>query len=190
MILSIVNSIGTSGGMLWRYRKILAAVTHVELAKRYSGSAFGKIWLVLNPFLLLSIYLFVYLVIFKMRFTGFSELDYTLYVFTGLVPFIGMNEAITGGASSLRQNMHLVKNVMLPIDMIPVRTVLVSMVGEIVSILIVLALILCNHDISWRLIFLPIVVTLQILFLIGCVFVLSALVVVLPDVSFTYWIQA
>lgn len=183
MILTLTRAVRNSGGMLWRYRNVLAAVTSVELAKRYSGSAFGKIWLVLNPILLLSIYLFVYLVVFKVRFPGFSELDYTLYVFTGLVPYIGMSESITGGALSLRQNMHLVKNVMLPIDMIPVRTVLVSMVGEIVSILLVLVLILGNYDIGWHLIFLPVVVALQILFLLGCVFVLSALVVALPDIA-------
>ena len=48
-----------------------------------------------------------------------------------------LSEAITSGAVSLRQNMHLVKNVMLPVDLVPVRTVLVSLVGEVVSILIV-----------------------------------------------------
>jgi lipopolysaccharide transport system permease protein len=183
MILRMSRAAGRMLLMIWSYRRVLVAVTRVELAKRYSGSAFGKAWLVINPLLLLSIYLFVYLVVFKVRFPGFSEFDYTLYVFAGLVPYIGMSESITSGAVSLRQNMHLVKNVMLPVDLVPVRTVLVSLVGEVVSILIVALLISGNSDIGPRLLLLPIVIGLQILFLLGCVFILSALVVALPDIA-------
>ena len=83
-------------------------------------------WLFLQPALLLSVYLFVYLVVFKVRFPGFSRLDYVLYVFCGLVPFLGIIEAITLGAVSIKQNIHLVKNVMLPIELVPVRAVLVG----------------------------------------------------------------
>lgn len=183
MIFRFARATWAMAEMIVAYRRILAAVTGVELAKRYSGSAFGKTWLVVYPLLLLGIYLFVYLIVFKVRFPGFSELDYTLYVFAGLVPYIGMSEAITSGAVSIRQNIHLVKNVMLPIDLIPVRAVFISMVGEMTSIIIVLALVLWNQDLTWRIGFLPIVVGLQVLFLIGCVLVLSALVVALPDIS-------
>jgi lipopolysaccharide transport system permease protein len=183
MIVRMSRAAGRMLEMMWSYRRVLAAVTRVELAKRYSGSVFGKAWLIINPFLLLSIYLFVYLVVFKVRFPGFSEFDYTLYVFTGLVPYIGMSESLTSGAVSLRQNMHLVKNVMLPVDLIPVRTVLVSLVGEVVSILIVALLILGDGDIGFRLLLLPVVIALQIFFLLGCVFILSALVVALPDLA-------
>ena len=54
-----------------------------------------------------------------------------LYVFAGLVPFLGTIEAINGAALSIKANMHLVKNVMLPIELVPVRTVLVAMTGEL-----------------------------------------------------------
>lgn len=183
MIVRMARASWNMAGMIMQYRKILSAVTMVELSKKYSGSAFGQLWLVLYPLLLLSIYLFVYLVVFKMRFPGFSELDYTIYVFTGLIPYIGMSEALTSGAVSIRQNMHLVKNVMLPIDLIPVRAVFISLVSQVVSILLVLMLILWNNNLSLYIGFLPIVIFLQIIFLIGCVLVLSSLVVLIPDIA-------
>ena len=77
------------------YRRILAAITQVELAKKYSGSMFGRIWIVLYPILLLSIYLFVYMAVFQMRFSGSGRLDYVLYVFAALIPYIGFMEAVT-----------------------------------------------------------------------------------------------
>ena len=73
--------------------RLLAAITRVELSKKYAGSVLGASWLVLQPALLLSVYLFVYLVVFKMRFPGFSSLGYALYVFTGLIPYMATIEA-------------------------------------------------------------------------------------------------
>jgi lipopolysaccharide transport system permease protein len=170
--------------MILRHRKILLSVTRVELAKRYSGSAFGLVWVFLYPALLLSIYLFVYLVIFKMRFPGYSEMDYTLYVFCGLIPYMGFMEALTAGALSIKQNMHLIRNVMLPIEMIPVRAVAVGLASQGVALVILFALALANDSLSVHLLWLPVVILLQALFLIGLVLIVSALAVALPDVSY------
>ena len=80
-----------------RYRRMLAAITRVELAKRHAGSVLGMAWVVLQPALLLSVYVFVYMVVLRMRFEGFSRFDYVLYVFCGLVPYLGFMEALTTG---------------------------------------------------------------------------------------------
>jgi lipopolysaccharide transport system permease protein len=102
-------------GLIYRYRRLLVSITRVELAKRHAGSLLGIAWVVLQPALLLCVYLFVYMVVLRLRFEGFSRLDYVLYVFCGLVPYLGFMEALTTGALSIKQNIHLVKNVMLPI---------------------------------------------------------------------------
>lgn len=170
--------------IILRYRKILLAVTRVEFAKRYSGSAFGLAWVFLYPALLLSIYLFVYLVIFKMRFPGYSSMDYTLFVFCGLIPYIGFMEALTTGAVSLKQNMHLVRNVMLPIELIPVRAVAIGLATQSISLLIVIALAISNDSLSLNIVWLPAIILIQALFLIGIVLIISAMAVALPDISY------
>lgn len=170
--------------LLFRYRKVLWATTKVEFAKRYAGSLFGKLWIILNPALLLSIYLFVYLVIFKMKFPGYSQLDYVAFVFCGLVPYIGFMESVTTGCVSIKQNIHLVKNVMVPIELIPARVVMVCMVSQIVSMIILLILSGLNGSISWHLAWLPLVFALQVFFLVGLVWILSCLAVAIPDVSY------
>jgi lipopolysaccharide transport system permease protein len=167
-----------------RHRKILLSVTRVELAKRYSGSAFGLAWVFLYPALLLSIYLFVYLVIFKMRFPGYSEIDYTLFVFCGLIPYMGFMESLTVGALSIKQNMHLIRNVMLPIELIPVRAVALGLASQSVALVILFALAISNNSLSIHILWLPIILLLQAMLLIGIVLVVSALAVALPDVSY------
>jgi hypothetical protein len=107
-------------GIIYRYRRMLTAITRIELAKRHAGSVLGMTWVVLQPALLLSVYVFVYMVVLRMRFEGFSRFDYVLYVFCGLVPYLRFMEALTT-ALSIKQNIHLVKNVMLPIELIGSR---------------------------------------------------------------------
>src|SRR6476469_9867814 len=142
-------------GIIVRYRRLLTAITRVELAKRHAGSLLGLAWVVLQPALLLSVYLFVYMVVFPYRFPGFSRMDYVLYVFCGLVPYLGFMEALTTGALSIRQNIHLVKNVMLPIELIPVRGVIVGMASEFVSIGLVLLLVAGAQSLTWHVALLP-----------------------------------
>src|SRR5450759_5161079 len=135
---------------LAQHARLLVSITRVELSKKYAGSVLGASWIILQPALLLSVYLFVYLVVFKMRFPGFSHLDYVLYVFCGLVPYLGTIDAITLGAVSIKQNIHLVKNVMLPIELVPVRAVLVGMASQFVSITFVLVLVTGSRALSWH----------------------------------------
>jgi len=42
--------------VIYRHRRLLAAMTRVELAKRHAGSVLGMAWVVLQPALLLSVY--------------------------------------------------------------------------------------------------------------------------------------
>ncbi len=169
--------------LIREYRRVLWATTRVELAKRYAGSVLGGVWVVLQPTLLLSIYLFTYLVIFRMRFPGFSTMDYVLFVFAGLVPYLGFIEAATSGCVVLRQNLHLVKNVMLPMELLPVRAVTVSLVSQTVSLGVLLLLLLFHGDAGWHWLALPVVLVLQVMLLLGLVWILSVVSFVLPDVA-------
>ena len=164
--------------------RLLVAITRVELSKKYAGSVLGPLWLVLQPALLLSVYIFVYLVVFKMRFADFSRLDYVLYVFTGLIPYMGTIDAITSGSVSIKQNIHLVKNVMLPIELVPVRAVLVASVSQAVGLAVVILLSAINGSLSWHILWLPLVWALQIVMLFGVVWILSSIAVGLPDISY------
>ena len=60
------------------HRNVLVATTVFELKKRYAGSAFGLFWVILYPALLLGVYIFVYMVVFKVRFPDMGEYQYVL----------------------------------------------------------------------------------------------------------------
>src|SRR5579875_3248140 len=165
--------------LLGRHRQVLAATTRVELEKRYSGSLLGRAWIVLYPVLWLAIYLFVYLVVFKVRYRSYSTLDYVVYIFSGLVPYIAVMEAVTAGVVSVKQNLHLVRNIILP-----ARAVGMALVSEVVGLAMLLALDLASGSGSPRLAVLPLALAIEATYLLGVAMFLAPLGVLFPDVGY------
>lgn len=163
---------------------IVKSTTAYELRKRYSGSLFGAIWIVLYPVLFLSVYLFLYLVVFKAKYPSFSTLESVIYIFSGLVPYIAFMEAVNTSAVTMKQNMHLIKNVILPTELIPIRVVAVAIVTQFVGLAMVLVLCMINGNIDVNLLYLPIALMIQIMFLLGISMLISPIGLVLPDIGY------
>lgn len=169
----------------WRLRRVLLASARVELQKRYAGSLLGPVWTVLYPLLFLSVYLFLWLVVFQVRFSpATSALDYVLFVFGGLVPYLFLVESITSAAVSIRQNIHLVKGVIMPMELIPTRAVLVALAAHTVGLSLVLVLAIGNGSLSWHIAWLPVVLALQIVAMAGIAWIVAALGVLIPDTAY------
>jgi len=168
---------------LWRFRRVLYASTLSELHKRYAGSILGPIWPFLYPLLFLSAYLFLWMVVFNLRFPGMGRLGYVVYVFCGLVPFLFLSEALTSGAVSIRQNMQFIKSVIMPLELVPTRAVLVALSSHVVGLLLVAVLSGVNGTLSWRIALLPVVVGVYATGLVGAAWIAASLGVLVPDVA-------
>ena len=167
-----------------RYRKILKDTSYLELTQRYAGSALGPAWIIIYPLVFLLIYLFLYMVVFRVRFPGLGTLNYVIYVFCGLVPYLIVMESVTRGLQVIKENIHLIKNVIMPIELIPVRLVIVSFLAQGASMMMMIALALFDGELSWRVIFLPVVLVLFAMLLTGVVYAISSLGVLFNDLTY------
>lgn len=170
--------------IIWKHRTILSSVVYTELRKKYAGSILGLAWLVVYPVLFLAIYSGVYLYIFRIRIPEFSNWQYVLIVFSGLVPYLGFCEALQQGSQSLEHHAHLLKNTVFPIELIPLKTVLCSQFAYAVMLMILFLLILPTASVSGYLWLVPLLLVMQFLFVQGIVWVLSGLVVIVKDVQY------
>ena len=68
--------------VIYRYRYLIWILSLKELKVRYRGSALGFLWSLMNPLLLLIIYTFMFVVIFKN-----TAKAYPVYFFCGILPF-------------------------------------------------------------------------------------------------------
>ena len=153
-----------------------------ELRKRYSATLIGAAWNILQPLIFLALYAFVYVRIFQISIEGFSSIEYVLLIFTGLVPFLAFSEAMTTGASAVVDNKSLVKNTLFPIELTPVRVVLVAMCGMMVALTMLLGVLIGRGHVLPTYFLLPVIVVLHTLFLMGFVWFLSIAAVFFRDI--------
>lgn len=165
-------------------KDVLFATTVVEIRKRHASSILGKAWVVLYPLLLLSAYIFTFAFVLGARLPGMDRTDYLLFVFCGLVPYLGLTEAINTACLSIRQNMQLVRNILFPVELLPVRAVLVGLASQLVATGLLVVLSAVDLRLSPKVFLLPLVLLAQVLFLIGVAWILSLIAVVLPDVAY------
>ena len=169
----------------WRLRRVLYASARVELQKRHAGSLLGAAWAVLYPILFLSVYLFLWLVVFRVRFPGStSSLDYVVFVFAGLVPYLFLVESMTSAVVAIRQNIYLVKGVIMPVELLPTRSMLVALAGHAVGLVLLLLLTALTGGVSVRLLLLPFLVGLLALGVAGICWILAPLGVLVPDTAY------
>lgn len=182
---------------LWQSRRVLWAVTLVDFKKRYSGSVLGLLWYPLYSALFLAVYSFVFIHVGKAKYENFTPYETVLYIFAGLIPYIGFSEAIASGTSSIKNNIALIKNTIFPAELIPFKQVLVSMLGLFISLSILLLMILPTgrlHSapddsgqalvLHWHLLYLPVSLLLLLLSAAAASWVFSALAVLVPDTQY------
>ena len=124
--------------ILWNFRQRLADGVFLDMRQRYAGSVLGIAWAVLYPAMLLSVYAFVYAVIFRVRPADLTVYDYVVLVFSGLLPLLAFIEALMAAASSLVSNRSLLMNTVFPPELIPIRSVLAAQVTGVVGVVITL----------------------------------------------------
>jgi lipopolysaccharide transport system permease protein len=143
----------------------------------------GLFWLGLSPMLLMAFYSFVYLVVFRVRPAAMSEYEYVLYMLAGLIPFLGLSEALAFGAASLSFNKAILLNTVFPSELVPVRAVLVSQATTAVGLALTVFVALFMGKLSWTMLLVPVVWLLQVMFVTGIVWVLALASLVVRDIQ-------
>jgi lipopolysaccharide transport system permease protein len=173
-----------SARFLVSHRKILWGVTRNELKVRYAGSLLGITWMLLGPMLILGVYSVVYLYIFRVQPDRMTSEQYTLYIFAGLAPYLMTAEALSFGVSSVIANKLVLSNTVFPIDLAPIKAVLISQGSTIVGFAIILFAGVWLRLLSWTILLLPIVWILHLMFLAGLNWILSLINIVFRDLQY------
>jgi lipopolysaccharide transport system permease protein len=133
--------------------------------------------------LFLGAYAFIYITVFKVRFNLFNSNEYVALIFCGLLPFLGFSEALGVGISAVTGSSNLIKNTLFPIELIPLKAVLISQPTQLVgTIMLLIALGFMGRLTFWALLF-PVIWLLQIMFTIGLIWILSSLNVFIRDIQ-------
>src|SRR5882757_10050444 len=104
---------------LWRHRELLWQFTLRNVELRHRGSHLGLIWSLLNPLLMMGLYVFVFGYIFGGKFSVLpneTKIDYALAIFLGLTVFQIFAEVLATAPTVIISNPNFVKKVVFPLE--------------------------------------------------------------------------
>lgn len=175
----------TMAGDLFRHRYMLWSFVRADLRQRYIGSSIGIFWSVINPLLLILLYTFVFSVILKVRIGGAQGVGhYGIFLFSGMLPWIAFNEAVTKGTTVILEQRSLVGATQFPTILLPLYVLVSSFIHELIALaMFVVILFLMNRPLEPSALLLFLVFPVQLIMTLGLAMIVSSLNVFFRDVS-------
>ena len=170
----------------WAHRSLFAQILKRSLTTRYKGASLGIVWTIAYPLLMLSVYTFVFGIVFKPRWGAGSNVSeavfFPLFLFAGLTIYNIFSECVGSSPTLILSNPSYVKKVVFPLELLPICHVLTTFCfGMVWIILMLLGVALSCGTIPIYTIFLPLPLFSLLLLTMGLSFILSSVGVYLRD---------
>lgn len=167
---------------LWQFRELLYAFVVRDLKVRYKQTLIGVLWAILQPFATMVVFSFFFGTIAKI---GSEGVPYPIFSYSGLILWTYFTAALTNASNSMVGAAGLITKVYFPRVVVPISATLTGLVDYFVAFIILLAmLVFFRVAPPLGIIFVPFIVLLTCLLVVGMGLWLSALNVKYHDVKF------
>ena len=169
-------------GAVWEYRELLYFLAWRDVKVRYKQTALGVLWVVLQPLVSMSIYTILF---GRLLAVPSGDAPYAVFAFAGLLPWTYFASALSRSAASLVGSQHLITKVYFPRLVVPLSSVLSSLVDlGVALVLLVGVMIVYGIAPSFRMLVLPALILQAMITAIGFGLWLSALNVRYRDINY------
>ena len=167
-----------------RHGFILRELIKRDFQSRYVGSALGVGWAILHPFWQILLFSFVFSLVLKIPPPEDQTSSFAIFLFAGLVPWLGMQEGISRSANAITDNAMLVQKLSFPPRLLILSCVIGGLIQSALSLAILIPILLVRGELAlihlgWMLLVLPFQVALTL----GLGLGFAALNVFVRDVS-------
>jgi len=118
---------------LWRRREFAVELAKTKLREQNFDTAFGQIWLVLNPMLLALVY---FILVDILRASDSRNSEFFAHLVAGLFAFMLIHNALTVGVRSVTKGGRLILNSAFPRALLPLSAVITSFMRFLPTIVV------------------------------------------------------
>ena len=167
---------------VWQYRDLLFTLAARDVKLRYKQTALGVIWVVLQPLIAAGIFTFVFGKVAKMPSHG---VPYFPFAYAGLLGWSAFSGTLTKSSACLVGNAHLISKVFFPRLILPLSTVISSLLDFAVALVMMFALlVIYGVPFGFSMLLLPVWLLLILLFATGVGLLTAAMTVTYRDVQY------
>jgi lipopolysaccharide transport system permease protein len=146
---------------IWRYRELFLVLAYRDVSVHYKQTAIGILWALIRPLSTMLVLAFVFGKVAKLPPNGIPST--LLVAFSGMLPWLLFSTSLSEASNSLVQNANLVAKVYFPRLIVPLSSLVVSLVDFAIC-LPVLVILMVYYQVmpTWRLAFLPLFILLAL----------------------------
>lgn len=162
---------------------LLRELVKRDFHARFTGSALGVVWAVLQPLSLVALYWFVFTFMIPGGRAGGLGGEYLYFLIAGLIPWLGFNEGLIRSTTAVVENGTIVKRVPLRSELLVMVPNISAIIFECIGLVIFIA-VLIGRGMSLRSLWLlPAALALQLALQIGVGLILAASYVFFRDLT-------
>lgn len=171
-------------------RNLLYQMVQRTIAGRYRGSFLGMLWSFVQPLMMLTVYTFVFSVIFKARWGtdvpgGASQGGFAVIMFCGIALYNIFSESVMSACGCITGNPNFVKKVVFPLDILPfAQTVSSFAFGLVWVLLLFLGAVFILGTISFKMLLLPLILIELFVFSLGISYFVASMTVFVRDTQY------
>ena len=143
---------------IWKYRELFYFLAWRDILVRYKQTFIGIAWALIRPFLTMIVFTVVFGNIAKLPSGG---VPYPILVFSAMLPWQFFSNSLSECSNSLITNSNLISKIYFPRLIVPTSAVVVSFVDFMISGIILLGLMAWYNFVpSWRILTLPLFISI------------------------------
>ncbi len=151
-----------------------------DFTARFTGSALGIFWAILQPLSLVVLYWFVFTYMFS-RGPAARDNDYIFFLISGLLPWLGINEGVVRSTTSIVENAPMVRRLAFRSELLVVVPNASALIFEVIGLALFLGFLLMRGATPRLIWLLPFALVLQFSVQVGLGWILAATYVVFRD---------
>jgi len=174
-MIKVINNIKS----IWQRKRLIRYFVLTDLKLIYNNKLLGYVWTLLDPIMMMFVYVLLVVVIFRRGGPQFPVL-----LFSALLAWRWFTFSVVGSVKSITGKARLVKSVNFPKATLPISRVLVGLANYLFALLaLVPMLFIFKASIGLQLLWLPLLVAIQLLFTLGAALTSSVLGIYYRDIE-------
>ncbi|MFH1202393.1 MAG: ABC transporter permease [Candidatus Omnitrophota bacterium] len=167
---------------LFKHKRLIYELAIRDLKVRYRKPFLGFFWMLIMPLCTAIVY--------KILFSDFMHASsgnypFFIHLITALLPWTYFANSIQGSIASVLGSKNIIRQISFPKYLLPFSVVLANLINFFPALLVLLGFLAAFHiKVSGLIIFLPVVILIQTLLIVGVSLAVSSLQVIYRDIEY------
>ena len=162
--------------------QLLRSLVKRDFNARFTGSALGIVWAVIQPLSLVVLYWFVFTFMFS-RGPSAGNDHYIFFLISGLIPWLGFNEGVVRAATSMVENGPMVRRLAFRSELLVIVPNASALIFEVIGLVLFLGFLLIRGIFPPYIWLLPFAIVLQFTLQVGIGWLLAIVYVFFRDLT-------